>query len=163
MSRIYLGSQSDLANVGSRSDDYRVGTIWELYAPTELEPGTCWDASTYGASDYIAYSGHGPIAMLIENILGFRVDAPDDQLTWNVRRMDCHGIRRLRFGDNLLSIWSDPRTEKQPLLTVHGESNSGVKINFILNSDTLSVPFNAGPIELTFIPDNYLIRKRFKS
>jgi hypothetical protein len=163
MGRIYLGSQSDLANVDSKSDYFKVGTIWELYAPTELEPGTRWDASTYGASDYIAYSGHGPIAMLIENILGLRVDAPDDQLTWNVRRADHHGIRRLRFGDNLLSIWADPRTERQPLLTVHGESNSGVKINFIMNSDTLSVPFNAGPIELTFIPDNYLINKRFKS
>ena len=163
MSRIYLGSQSDIANVDSKSADFKVGNIWELYAPTELEPGTRWDASTYGASDYIAYSGHGPIAMLIENILGFRVDAPNDQLTWNIRRTDRHGIRRLRFGDNLLSIWSDARTEKQPLLTVHGESNSGIRINFIMNGDTLVVPFNAGPIELTFIPDNYLINQRFKS
>jgi hypothetical protein len=163
MSRVYSGSQLNLANVDSKAANFKAGTIWELYAPAELEPGTRWDAAAYGEPDYIAYSGHGPIAMLIENILGFRVDAPDDQLTWNVRRTDRHGIRRLRFGDNLISIWSDPRTGKQPLFTVHGESSSSIKINFVMSGDTLSVPFNTGPVEVTFIPENYFIKDRFKS
>lgn len=163
MSRVFLGPQPEIAKVNSEADNFKIGSIWELYAPTALEPGTRWDASTYAESDYIAYSGHGPIAMLIENILGFQVDAPDDQLTWNVRRVDRHGIRRLRFGDNLVSIWSEPRTEKQPLFTVHGESNSGIKINFVMSGDTLWVPFDAGPIEVTFIPGNYISKERFKS
>jgi hypothetical protein len=136
-------------------------TIWKLYAPEGPEPGTRWDADNLCEPDFIAFSGHGPISMLIENILGFQVDAPADQLTWTITRRDKHGIKRLIFGDNVVSIWADGRIEPQSLFTVHGETDSDVTVNFVLEADTISVKFEPGPIEVTFIPDNFILKDRF--
>ncbi len=135
--------------------------IWELYAPEEDEPGTRWDAVKYGAPNEIAFSGHGPILFLIQNILGFDADAPNDALNWHITRRDQHGIQRLSFGDNCVSVWSEKRDPGSELLSIYGNTNSDVLINFFVQSDTFSVDFDPGPIEVSFIPEDYITRGRF--
>jgi hypothetical protein len=48
--------------------------------------------------DFVGWTGLGPIALLIENVLGFRADGAHNRLEWRLARNDPHGIRRLRFG-----------------------------------------------------------------
>jgi hypothetical protein len=48
--------------------------------------------------DFVGWSGCGPIALFIENVLGFRPDGARQALHWNLRLAEPHGIRRLRFG-----------------------------------------------------------------
>ncbi len=69
------------------------GTVWEDYAPEEpLRPGNPAKANLVG------WTGDGPIALLIENMLGFRSDGVRHRLEWRVTRTDRHGIERLRVG-----------------------------------------------------------------
>lgn len=74
------------------------GTIWENYAPEEpLRPGQP------SRPDFVGWSGDGPIALLIENMLGFRADGVRHRLGWRLTRTDRHGIERLRMGEITLS------------------------------------------------------------
>ena len=77
-------------------------TVWELYSPENDQPGTRWDTYNLCRPNYIPTSGFGPVAMLIEDVLGFNVNGPDDQLTWRLWLLNKHGIRNLKFGNNLI-------------------------------------------------------------
>ncbi|MCK4448312.1 MAG: hypothetical protein KAW56_14675 [Candidatus Marinimicrobia bacterium] len=139
---------------------YPIHTIWQLYSPEEKTPGTRWDAHKYGEPECIAFSGHGPISMLIEDIIGIEVQAPDDKLTWRSWMLNKHGIKNLRFGDNIVTIWCEKRGKDLLPYIVHGETNSSVKINFIIGDESFSVDFDKGPIELEIMPADFIMRDR---
>jgi glycogen debranching enzyme len=90
------------------------GTVWENYAPESFNPGKPSKA------DFVGWSGCGPIALLIENVLGFRCDGLNNRLTWHLTRRDQHGIERLRFGTTTASVVYNPDSGKQnkPSITV---------------------------------------------
>lgn len=92
----------------------KTGTVWENYAPESLRPGKP------SKGDFVGWSGCGPIALLIENVLGFRCDAVNHRLTWHLRRSDRHGIERLRFGATNVSAMYDPpdSAHADPTVTV---------------------------------------------
>jgi len=78
-------------------------TFWENYAPEKFAPGKP------AKKDFVGWTGLGPIAMLIENILGFKADADKKSLTWHIQRSDRHGIENLAFGDFLVNAVFEPR------------------------------------------------------
>lgn len=90
------------------------GTVWENYAPESYTPGKP------AKGDFVGWSGCGPIALLIENVLGFRCDGAGNRLTWYLRRTDRHGIERLRFGTITASVIYNPpdSTHVEPTVTV---------------------------------------------
>ncbi|MBD3422765.1 MAG: hypothetical protein GF398_21845 [Chitinivibrionales bacterium] len=101
---------------------YPTQSIWEAYAPDTLVPSTrigskTWHSGGTVKPDFVGWSACGPVAMLIENILGIHVDAAADSLCWHVRDSGRHGIRNLRFGDNTVSLICEDRPA--PLDTLH--------------------------------------------
>ncbi|MDR2463739.1 MAG: hypothetical protein LBD30_08185 [Verrucomicrobiales bacterium] len=81
-------------------------TVWENYAPEEpFRPGNP------AKPDFVGWTGDGPIALLIENMLGFRADGVRRRLVWRLTRADRHGIERLHVGDATLSAVSAARTD----------------------------------------------------
>ena len=77
------------------------GTVWENYAPEHPAPGNP------AARDFVGWSACGPIALLLENVLGFRPDGENQALHWNLRLTESHGIRRLRFGKVTADLFYD--------------------------------------------------------
>jgi hypothetical protein len=69
----------------------KTGTVYENYMPGKIAPSS-------SRGDFVAWTGLGPIALLIENVLGFRSDGVRNQLEWHVTRTDRHGIKHLNFG-----------------------------------------------------------------
>jgi hypothetical protein len=63
-------------------------------------PGRDWGV---GEAD-TALAGIGPIAMLIEAVLGMRADAPTNTLFWAPQLSSRHGVNHLRFGDTVASV-----------------------------------------------------------
>lgn len=161
MLQVYQGFDVQIDADSVYFDESLRHRIWEMYAPEEISPGTRWDAKYYCRKDHICFSGHGPISMLIENVLGFSVNAPADKLVWNIRRQDRHGIQRLRFGDNCVSVWTEPEKELTDVLTINGTTNSELVIEIDTETEQFSVHFDAGPIGVAFFPENYIIRDRF--
>jgi neutral trehalase len=87
----------------------QTGTLWENYAADKIDgrfkqgindrtpPSDC-------RRDFVGWTGLGPISLLVENLLGFRVDAPGKRLTHDIRRLDRHGIENLHFAGITTSI-----------------------------------------------------------
>jgi hypothetical protein len=102
LSAIYLANMSRVL-----SD---TGTIWENYAP-EFARG-------HGVKDMVGWSGDGPIALLIENILGIRTTASDHKLFWRPRLMGRNGVENLTVGSAKVSMIASKVVFKQRELAV---------------------------------------------
>lgn len=77
-------------------------TLWECYAPEYAAPASHKDAAPdrLGTvrSDFGGWTGC-LVNLLIENVLGLRVDAPANKLIWEPRFRENYAIRNLRFGE----------------------------------------------------------------
>ncbi len=89
---------------------YTPHTIWECYSPSLPQPSF----RVYGEDvervreDFCGWSALGPIALFIENILGFyAIDAQRQEVKWNLHHDTRHGIRRLSFGNVVCDIIYD--------------------------------------------------------
>jgi hypothetical protein len=99
------------------------GTIWENYRPDDLAPGLP------ARPDFVGWSGLGPIALLIETILGVELDAPAGTVTWRIPLAEC-GIEGLpwRGGDLDLVCTADSlritSTRPLKLVLLSGDSSA---------------------------------------
>ena len=75
-------------------------TIFECYAPEHARPATR-SRGDFARSDFVGWSGLGPIAMLIEDIIGLDFDAPERRVTWNITMDGLHGLHGV---ENLLFL-----------------------------------------------------------
>ena len=82
-------------------------TIWEAYAPVEPVPATDKDGRTSVRAEFCGWSALGPISMLIEHVLGFRVDATTQTVRWDPGAEGRQGIRRLRCGATSVDAVAD--------------------------------------------------------
>lgn len=103
--------------------------IWESYAPQEFRPATnkpmidksgrspyVLSPETVVRKDFVGWSGLGPIAMLIENVLGLDFDAPNRSVSWDLTLPGRHGIEDLQFAGSSLSMMiSGTNTEGREL------------------------------------------------
>lgn len=79
------------------------GTVWENYAPD------FYAAGEPSKPDFVGWTGCGPIALLIENVLGLRTDGIRKKLVWHLRRTDRHGIENLKLGNARVSVICEKR------------------------------------------------------
>lgn len=105
---LMLSGRGDVAHgiamkyVGAMARTFRSfepATIWESYSPEEDKPGIRAYSRRFTKPDFVGWSGIGPIAMLIENILGIDLDMHGRQVSWDIRLVEEHGLRNLRVGD----------------------------------------------------------------
>jgi len=73
-------------------------TLWESVAPDRDEPGIKPYGPLRVKPDFVGWTGLGPIAMLLESVIGIDCDAARGVIDWTIRRTDEHGVRRLNVG-----------------------------------------------------------------
>lgn len=88
--------------------------IWEAYAPEAFLPSTkkpefgrapyVLGPATVVKKDFVGWSGLGPIAMMIEDVLGLDFDAPRRCVTWEVTLTGRHGIENLQFAGSSVTM-----------------------------------------------------------
>ena len=81
-------------------------TVYENYAPDYFKPGNP------SKIDFVGWTGCGPIQLLVENVIGLRPDAANNTLTWKLRRIDQHGLKKLNLGDNKITVLCEARANK---------------------------------------------------
>lgn len=108
-------------------------SIWECYAPEFPAPSSHKSrekADELGTvrSEFAGWSC-GLICLLIEDVMGFRVDAPHNTVDWDIRLDENFGIKRLAFGNTRTDIQIKDRilhvyTNSPYMLTVsyHGKN-----------------------------------------
>lgn len=76
----------------------------KYFAPASDEAGS--GGNGFGGTnnivkpDFVGWSGLGPIAGLIEDVIGIQADAPTHTVTWNLTRTDRHGVANLAIGSS---------------------------------------------------------------
>ncbi|MFE5791336.1 trehalase family glycosidase [Streptomyces sp. NPDC056503] len=62
-------------------------------------------------SDFVGWTGLGPIALLIEDVIGIEVDAPHRTIDWRLTRTDRNGVQDLSLGSlGTVSLVADARS-----------------------------------------------------
>ncbi|HZW38620.1 MAG TPA: trehalase family glycosidase [Ignavibacteriaceae bacterium] len=118
-------------------DGYK--TIWECYSSEYNEPATRWDNTFYSRQDFAGWTAVGPISLLIENVLGFKLDASINTIYWNINRTDEHGIKNLNFNNQNISLIASPYENKMKIKVIVEKPlklivyNKGIKNNFVIN------------------------------
>jgi hypothetical protein len=70
-------------------------TLWESYSSEAFTPGMKPYTKQWTKPDFVGWTGIGPIAMLIENIIGVELNAPEKRIDWTIRLTEEHGIRQV--------------------------------------------------------------------
>lgn len=84
------------------------GGIWEAYSPEYLSPAT--DKGDYHVRDnFVGWSGLGPIAMFIENIIGLSFNAPSNTISWRITERGRHGLENICFNGKNISLVCEGR------------------------------------------------------
>jgi glycogen debranching enzyme len=97
-----------LAAMSSVMKNPAYGSIWEAYSPEYLTPAT-YKGDYFVRDGFVGWSGLGPIAMFIENIIGLSFDAPANSIAWRITDQDRHGLENLSFNGKTLSLVCDGR------------------------------------------------------
>jgi len=110
---------------------YEPHTLWECYAPETDAPAIKRDDEIV-RPDFVGWTGLGPIAMLIETVLGLDINYPDRTITWRPTLLEEHGIDNLRFGPHRINLRVAARSspDETPRLTT--DLPDGVQIVFSL-------------------------------
>jgi glycogen debranching enzyme len=112
----------------------KTGTLWENYAPDAAEPGN------QAKSDFVGWSGVGPILFLLEAAIGLKPDAPADTLTWDIRASKRLGCERYRFNGHIVDLDAAPGEGKPGwALTVRSDGPFTLKVVTPAASRTMEV------------------------
>jgi len=107
-------------------------SLWECYNPEKPFPGRNAYDRLFVKPDFVGWSGIGPIAMLIENILGIELNAPEKQIDWTIRLNEAHGIKKLKLADVTVDLECDFSDEdlRTPLISIKTDSDITVNIKY---------------------------------
>ncbi len=92
-------AEKTVAHMSKTYESYSPHSIWEAYSPTEPKPSSTKLPGTECRKDFCGWSALGPIAMLIENVVGlYEADALSKTLKYHRRDIGRHGVGNFRFG-----------------------------------------------------------------
>jgi hypothetical protein len=117
----------------------KTGTVWEYYAPETDEPGFM------ARPDFVGWGGLPPVAVLLENILGFKADVPNKTLYWNINLTDKHGVNAYPFGKNgLVSLKCEKRDncDEKPVIEATATIPLKLVVSWSGGSKTISLEPN---------------------
>lgn len=99
---IVLNHLNNMAKVFEETE-----TVWENYAPEKAAPG---DPSQ---PNFVGWSADGPIAQLIENYIGIKLDVPNNTIRWRLLTTEEVGLRNLDFGGHTIMLKAHARSSRR--------------------------------------------------
>jgi glycogen debranching enzyme len=93
------------------------GTVWENYSPDRPVPGTP------SKSDFVGWSGIGPILYFLEYAIGLCPDAPSNRLTWTLDSAKRCGCQRYRFNGHVATLTAEPPADSAGTWRITVESD----------------------------------------
>ncbi len=127
--------------------DNNYASIWECYSPEYIRPANKVSPDDLVRKDFVGWSGLGPVAMLIENILGLSFNADENLIDWALCTRGRHGIKNLSFNGRKVSlICSDSGTRTKKKIFV--ETDGGINLNLRLQGAGRRVHLESGRHEL---------------
>ena len=101
----------------------KTNTFYENYSPSLPEKGSL------STGEFIGWTGVSAINVFIEFIIGIKVHAKENRISWIIHHDNMHGIRNLPFlDDGLIDLVFQPNYHENPKETIEVVSNK----NFVL-------------------------------
>src|SRR5215469_8001437 len=104
----------------------KTGTIWENYSPDHPQQGKP------AKSDFVGWSGIGPIMYLLEYAVGLQPDAARNRLVWQIQTAGRIGCERYRFNGHMATLIAEPANPEanEETLQVDSDSPFELQANF---------------------------------
>jgi rhamnogalacturonyl hydrolase YesR len=124
------------------------GTLWENYA-AELIDGNFKQGTNESnppsdcRKDFVGWTGLS-ISLLIENVLGFRMNGAEKILTYDLRRTDRHGIQNLRMADITTSVITEDRSTDTGTAQITVTSDKPYTLRVLLAGEVYTYNIEAG-------------------
>ncbi len=100
--------------------------------------------------DFVGWTGVGPIACLIENVMGFLAFGPRDSLDWNLTLAERHGLENFKFGDNTVTIVAEDRLNSESGAIVSIDSDSPFTLHVSIGETEYVENVSVGKTEYMF-------------
>jgi hypothetical protein len=134
-----------------RAAEHMLG-VYEFAAGKDLALYDVYGAETRtpaeGASPNGLEAGTIVIAGLMEAVIGIDVDAKSSEVTWFLRRVDRHGVRNLRFADNVVTLIASARGRDE-MPTIQVECEKPFTLKAAINGKAHLKRFGPGKSEWT--------------
>ncbi len=125
-------------------------TLWECYAPEKNLPGLAAYSEKRVKPHFVGWTGVGPIAMLIENILGLDVNGAARKVVWDLRLIEEHGVRCLAVGAGLADFHCAGRRSAGALARVRVDSDQPFVLQLRRGTHSRTVKIEPGrPVTAT--------------
>jgi len=132
MAAVFADPQADADDIAPEEQDGDYQTIWECYAPDALRPATRWDQTYLSRQDFVGWSGLGPIAVLIEDIIGLEIDAVESTVRWRLTRTDRHGVEGFTVAlGHQASVVAAPRPSPSSPVTITVETTAPFSLEIL--------------------------------
>ena len=130
-------AQNHISNMRTVFDKFSPATIWECYAPDLKEPAKSHRArhNCYVRKDFVGWGGLGPIAMLIENVIGVTLNVPENKLYWCLSLCEEHGVKNLKFNNRIVSLHCESRKDHNSPAKLRIKSEIGLTLCVSLNDE----------------------------
>jgi glycogen debranching enzyme len=86
-----------------------------------------------GVAEFVGWGGLGPVANLIEAVLGFDLDVPGHTITWTLNHTERHGLKGIRFGDFGVDLVAEQRAEPGAPCEIQVESGGAFTLKCVIN------------------------------
>ncbi len=120
----------------------KTGTIWENYAADAEQPGKP------AKSNFVGWSGIGPIMYLLEYGIGLRPDAARNELLWKIDSGERLGCDRFRFNSHVVSLLANPPQSGKAKINVNSDGEFALRVRHNGSENTFSIHAGEQQFEL---------------
>jgi len=95
----HLTSVSDVYQAGKSGGYVSQATIWENYSSEYMRNGFSGGSSN-SRPNFAGWTGGMTIGIVLEDVLGVRMNAPENTINWNIRLTEEHGVSDIYYKHN---------------------------------------------------------------
>jgi hypothetical protein len=123
LTRVYHSNlDSSRITALDRPEEGFLHTLWECYAPESDLPCSPNESGSFARGNFVGWSGLGPVAILIENIIGLKINGLENKVTWELREKGKVGLKNFSLADKKITLIADASSGKvQRRLSVTSE------------------------------------------
>ena len=102
-----------------------------------------------GVADFVGWGGLGPVANLIESVLGLDIDVPGKTITWHITKTDRHGITNLNLGEVRVEMICAARRAPSDPCALVVRSDGSFRLRIVRNGEVIEKPIERGEQQFT--------------
>ncbi|HCC34278.1 MAG TPA: hypothetical protein DEQ02_01055, partial [Ruminococcaceae bacterium] len=125
-------------------------TIWENYSSEYILPGSTENSDTQPSRiNFVGWTGALAIAGMLEDVVGLKLDAPNNEISWNLNLTEKHGVSNLYMNDadsgvNRVSLMAERRVSQTSPVSITVECDKAFTLKVRHNGIVESIAVAAG-------------------